>query len=544
MLGMMMDRPLLISNLIEQAARFHGDTEIVSREADRSLHRYTYAAARDRACQVAQALLKLGIRPGDRVATMAWNTHRHFELYYGISGIGAVMHTINPRLFHDQIRYMANHAEDRILFLDLSFVATVEAIAHQLESVRHYVILAPRDQMPATSLPNVLCYEELIAAEAPDFTWPVFDELTASSLCYTSGTTGNPKGALYSHRSTLLHTFGAVSVDALGLSATDCLCPVVPMFHVNGWGTTYSSAMAGCKLVLPGQYLDGESLCTLFEQEGVTISMAVPTVWLGALDYAEKTGRGFFGIKRLVIGGSAVPPAMIESFDKQYGVKVLHAWGMTEMSPLGTVASFKQKHEGAPESVRKSVRASQGRPMPLVDLKIVDGDGRRLPHDGKAFGDLYVRGPCVIAGYFKDEAASRDAFDAEGWFKTGDVCTIDADGYVRITDRSKDVIKSGGEWISSIELENAAMGHPDVAEAAVIGVAHPKWDERPLLIIVLKPGRDLDKVSLLGFLAGRVAKWWLPDDIVAVGQIPHTATGKILKTKLRDDFSNHRLPNS
>jgi 3-(methylthio)propionyl---CoA ligase len=542
MLGMMMDQPLLISTLIEHAARFHGDTQIVSREADRSLHRYTYADADKRARQAAKALLKLGVQPGDRVATMAWNTHRHFELYYGISGIGAVMHTINPRLFHDQIRYMANHAEDSILFLDLSFVANVETIAHEMATIRHYVILAPRDQMPATSLPNVLCYEELIAAETPEFEWPVFNEYTASSLCYTSGTTGNPKGALYSHRSTLLHAFMAISADALAISAMDCLCPVVPMFHVNGWGTTYASAMAGCKLVLPGQYMDGESLCTLFEQEGVTISMAVPTVWLGALKYAEDAGRGFFGIKRLVVGGSAVPPAMIDTFDQKYGVTVLHAWGMTEMSPLGTIATFKTKHLTAPEAVRKSVRESQGRPIPLVDLKIVDGDGKILPHDGKEFGDLYVRGPCIISGYFRDEAANRDAFDAAGWFKTGDVCSIDADGYVHITDRSKDVIKSGGEWISSIELENAAIGHPDIAEAAVIGVRHPKWDERPLLVVVAKPGRDIDKDSVLSFLAERVAKWWLPDDIVTVEQIPHTATGKILKTKLRADFAGHKLP--
>jgi acyl-CoA synthetase (AMP-forming)/AMP-acid ligase II len=542
MLGQMMDRPLLISTLIEQAARFHGDTEIVSREADRSLFRYDFATARGRACQVARALLKLGIRPGDRVATMAWNTHRHFELYYGISGIGAVMHTINPRLFRDQIRYMANHAEDRLLFLDASFVANLETLAAELPTIRHYIILARRADMPATSLPNVLCYEELIDSETPDFDWPVFDERTASSLCYTSGTTGNPKGALYSHRSTLLHAYAAVSVDALGLSARDCLCPVVPMFHVNGWGTAYSSALAGCKLVLPGQYLDGDSLCSLFRQEGVTISMAVPTVWLGALKYVEETGSGFGRIERLVIGGSAVPPAMIDTFDRQYGIKVLHAWGMTEMSPLGTMAAPKRKHEAAPEGVRKAMRESQGRPVPMVELKIVDGEGKRLPHDGKAFGDLYVRGPCVIGGYFHDEDANRGAFDEEGWFKTGDVGSIDLDGYLRITDRSKDVIKSGGEWISSIELENAALNHPDIAEAAVIGVRHPKWDERPLLIVVMKPDRTLDKDAVLGVLAERVAKWWLPDDIVAVDQIPHTATGKILKTKLREDFSLHRLP--
>jgi 3-(methylthio)propionyl---CoA ligase len=542
MFGQMMDRPLLISTLIEHAARFHADTEIVSREPDRSLFRYTFADAHDRARQMAKALKTLGIETGDRVATMAWNTHRHFELYYAISGIGAVMHTINPRLFPDQIRYIANHAEDQVLFFDLSFLPTIEAVAPELTTIRHYVVMADRHQMPKSSLPNLICYEELIAAETPDFTWPLLDERLASSLCYTSGTTGNPKGALYSHRSTLLHALAAVAADALGISAQDCLCPVVPMFHVNGWATAYTASLAGCKLVLPGQYLDGESLCHLFEAEGVTYSMAVPTVWLGALKYVEESGRSFSQVKRLVIGGSAVPPAMIELFEQRYGITVLHAWGMTEMSPMGTFAMLKGKHLGAPDAIRKAVQASQGRPIPLVDLKIVDSEGKRLPHDGKAVGDLLVRGPCIVSGYFHDDAASADAFDAEGWFKTGDVCSIDPDGYMRITDRSKDVIKSGGEWISSIDLENAAVGHPDIAEAAVIGLPHPKWDERPLLIVVMKPGKTLDKPGLQSFLAERVAKWWLPDDIVTIDQIPHTATGKILKTKLRADFAQYRLP--
>jgi acyl-CoA synthetase (AMP-forming)/AMP-acid ligase II len=542
MLGMMMDRPLLISSLIDHAARFHGDTEIVTREPDRSLHRYTYAAAQLRAKQLAKALIRLGIRPGDRVATMAWNSYRHFELYYGISGIGAVLHTINPRLFQDQIRYMANHAEDQVLFLDLSFVAAVEKMAGELKTIRHFVIMAPRDQMPESSLPNLLCYDDLIEAETPEFEWPQFDERTASSLCYTSGTTGNPKGALYSHRSTFLHALTSVGADVLSISARDCLCPVVPMFHVNAWGTPYAAALSGCKFVLPGQFLDGESLCTLFEREEVTLAMAVPTVWLNALKFVQEQKRGFHKVKRLVIGGSAAPPAMIDIFDRDYGVSVIHAWGMTEMSPMGTAANPKRKHETMDEAMRRSVRESQGRPSPLVDLKIVDSEGKRLPHDGAAFGDLYVRGPCIVSEYFNDAAANIDAFDAEGWFKTGDVCSIDPDGYMRITDRSKDVIKSGGEWISSIELENAAMGHPSIAEAAVIGVRHPKWDERPLLIVVLKPGQSLDKPSILAFLAERVAKWWLPDDIVETAQIPHTATGKILKTKLREDFSAYRLP--
>ena len=542
MLGMMMDQPLLISTLIEHAARFHSDTEIVSREADRSIFRYTYAEAAARAKQIAKAIARLGTESGDRIGTLAWNSHRHFELYYAISGTGRVLHTINPRLFPEQLRYIINHAADQILFLEPSFVGLVEKLAPELTTVQHYVIMAPKALMPATSLPNVLCYEDLIEAETPDLEWPRFDEQSASSLCYTSGTTGNPKGALYSHRSTVLHAFAACAADMLGIGAVDSVLPVVPMFHVNAWGIPYSCPLAGAKLVLPGQHLDGESLCTLFDQEQVTFSLGVPTIWLGALKYAEETGKGFSSVKRVVIGGSAAPPSMIEAFDKKHGIRALHAWGMTEMSPLGTGATLKAKHATAsPEDITR-VLCSQGRPSYMVDLKITDEEGRRLPHDGVAIGNLYVRGPWVVSGYYNDPAASAEAFDAEGWFKTGDVCTIDPDGYVRITDRSKDVIKSGGEWISSIELENAALNHPDVAEAAVIGVHHPKWDERPLLVVVMKPERELDKDAVRQVLAERVAKWWLPDDIVAVDQIPHTATGKILKTKLREDFSLHRLP--
>ena len=542
MLGMMMDQPLLISTLIEHAARFHSDTEIVSREADRSIFRYTYAEAAARAKQIAKAIARLGTESGDRIGTLAWNSHRHFELYYAISGTGRVLHTINPRLFPEQLRYIINHAADQILFLEPSFVGLVEKLAPELTTVQHYVIMAPKALMPATSLPNVLCYEDLIEAETPDLEWPRFDEQSASSLCYTSGTTGNPKGALYSHRSTVLHAFAACAADMLGIGAVDSVLPVVPMFHVNAWGIPYSCPLAGAKLVLPGQHLDGESLCTLFDQEQVTFSLGVPTIWLGALKYAEETGKGFSSVKRVVIGGSAAPPSMIATFDKKHGIRALHAWGMTEMSPLGTGATLKAKHATAsPEDITR-VLCSQGRPSYMVDLKITDEEGRRLPHDGVAIGNLYVRGPWVVSGYYNDPAASAEAFDAEGWFKTGDVCTIDPDGYVRITDRSKDVIKSGGEWISSIDLENAAVGHPDVAEAAVIGLPHPRWDERPLLILVPKPGRTIDKAAMMRFLADKVAKWWLPDDIALVEQLPHTATGKLLKTQLRKDFADYRLP--
>ncbi len=538
----MMERPLLISSLIDYAARFHADGEIVSREADKSLFRYTYGAAAARIKRVANGLRRLGINEGDRVATLAWNNHRHFELYFGVSGIGAVLHTVNPRLFHAQLAYMINHAQDRVVFLDLGFLPLVEALAPEIPGVEHFVVLCAAAQLPATGLRNVIAYEDWIAAEREEFDWPQIDERSASSLCYTSGTTGNPKGALYSHRSTLLHTFGVCMADTLGIKARDTVLSVVPMFHVNAWGTPYAAALVGAKFVLPGQHLDGESLCALFRDEKVTIALGVPTVWLGALKHVETTNSDFGTVQTLVVGGSAAPPVMIETLRERYGVNMIHAWGMTEMSPIGTVAGLKAKHVGKDEAELSPVRESQGRPCYLVDLKIVDTEGRPLPWDGKTVGDLYVRGPCVIERYYQDEDADRGAFDREGWFKTGDVCSIDPDGYMRITDRSKDVIKSGGEWISSIDLENAAIGFPGVAEAAVIGVPHPKWDERPLLIVVPKDGIAIDKPALLAFLAGRVAKWWLPDDVVVVDEIPHTATGKILKTELRTRFGTYRLP--
>jgi fatty-acyl-CoA synthase len=541
MFGLMQDRPLLIQQLIDHAAQNHGDTEIVSRTVEGGIHRYTYKDARVRAKQVAEALLGLGIEPGDRIGTLAWNGYRHFELYYGISGMGGVCHTINPRLFPEQIVYIVNHAEDQLLFVDINLLPLVEKLYSQFKTVRHVVAMTDRAHLPKdVKIPNLLVYEELIEGKPGTYEWPVFDERTASSLCYTSGTTGNPKGVLYSHRSTVLHAYGAALPDTLGLSARSVVLPVVPMFHVNAWGLPYTAAMVGAKLVFPGVALDGASLYELFEKEKVSFTAGVPTVWLALLQYMQANKLKLSTVKYAVIGGSAAPPAMIETFDKEYGVEVLHAWGMSEMSPLGSVNHPKAKHADWPEQERFAVRLKQGRPPYGVEMKIVDDAGNSLPHDGKAFGDLLVRGPWVTNGYFKGEGGN--VLREDDWFPTGDVATIDPDGYMQITDRSKDVIKSGGEWISSIDLENAAMAHPAVAEAAVIGVAHPKWDERPLLIVQKKPDAAIDKAALIEFLAGKVAKWWLPDDVQFVDTIPHTATGKILKTRLREDFKGYKLP--
>jgi 3-(methylthio)propionyl---CoA ligase len=542
MRGLMMDRPLLIQSLIQFAARYHAKTEIVSRTTEGPLHRYTYAEAEPRAKQLAKALMRLGIELGDRVATIAWNNHRHFEAYYAISGIGAVCHTINPRLFADQLAYIVNHAQDKVLLVDLTFVPLAEKMAASWPAVRHYVVMTDREHMPATSLPNALCYEEIVTAETPELEWPEFDENTASSLCYTSGTTGNPKGALYSHRSTLLHTYAVCGANNIGIAAHDVLCPIVPMFHVNAWGIPYAAAMAGAKLVFPGSRLDGTSLQQLFEGEGVTCALGVPTVWLGLLQHLEATGKRIDSLKRVTCGGSAVPISMIRTFAERYGVDLIHGWGMTEMSPVGSLSPPKPKLMAEDREAEYVCRARQGTPLFGVEFKIVDPDGKRLPEDGVASGELLVRGPWVIGAYYEDEAASRFALDSEGWFRTGDVATIDAEGCMQIVDRSKDVIKSGGEWISSIDLENAAMGHPDVAEAAVIGLPHPKWDERPLLVVVAKSGRELAADLVIGFLEGKVAKWQLPDDVVFVPEMPHGATGKVLKTQLREMFKNHRLP--
>ena len=543
MLGLMQDRPLLISSLIEHANTFHPGTEIVSRTVEGPIHRCTYGDIHRRAKQVARALRALGVEPGDRIATLAWNGYRHMELYYGVSGMGAVLHTINPRLFPEQIVYIANHAEDKYLFFDLTFAPLIEKLGPLMTSVKGFVAMTDRAHMPALPVRNLICYEELIGVEDSDYEWPVFDENTASSLCYTSGTTGNPKGVLFSHRSTVLHSFAACAVDCLAISATQTLLLVVPMFHVNAWGMPYAGAMAGAKLVLPGPGLDGKSVYELLRDEKVTMALGVPTVWLMLLQHVE-SGRldpkAELVLRRVVIGGSAAPRAMSERFETAFGAFVLHAWGMTEMSPLGTVCNLLAKHRDCTLEQRLDVQTKQGRPLFGVEMKITGDDGRALPHDGKAFGHLMVRGPWITRGYFKGEGG--EILDADGYFDTGDVATIDADGYMQITDRSKDVIKSGGEWISSIDLENAAMGHPGVAEAAVIGVAHPKWQERPLLVVVRKAGQEMTRDDMLKFLENKVAKWWLPDDVAFVSELPHTATGKLLKMKLRETFRDHQLP--
>jgi fatty-acyl-CoA synthase len=543
MQGLMMDMPLLISELIRHADRHHGNTEIVSRTVEGPLHRYTYRQAHGRARRLANALKRLGVGMHDRAATLAWNGYRHFEIYYAVAGSGAVIHTINPRLFPDQIAYIANHAGDKVLFFDLTFAPLVEKLAPQLESVRHFVAMTDRAHMPKSALPGLLCYEELVQAESADFDWPSFDERSAACLCYTSGTTGNPKGALYSHRSTILHAYGAALPDSFGLQARDVVLPVVPMFHVNAWGLPYSAALTGAKLVFPGAQLDGKSVYELFESEGVTLSAGVPTVWLGVLNYMKEHKLRFSTLNRTLIGGSACPPAMLRTLEKEYGVEVRHGWGMTEMSPLGTVCRLKAKHERLPEEEKFAIQDKQGFAIFGVDMRIVNEKGEELPRDGKAFGDLQVRGPWVIRVYFKGVGGDplRTDGKGQGWFPTGDVATLDADGYMQITDRSKDVIKSGGEWISSIDLENIAIAHPAIAEAAVIGVRHPKWDERPIVVAVKRPGQEVSREELLRFYEGKIAKWWMPDDVVFVGELPHTATGKLSKLTLRQQFKDYRL---
>ena len=540
MQGLMMEAPLLITDLIGFADRNHGDTEIVSKTVEGDIHRYTYRDAHARARRLAKVLQALGVKPSERVGTLAWNGYRHYELYYAISGIGSVINTINPRLFPDQIVYISNHAENTALFFELTFLPLVEKLAPQLKSVKHYVLMTDSGHMPKqTSIPNLLCYEDLMAQQDDRYEWPSFDEHTAAALCYTSGTTGNPKGVLYSNRSTVLHAYGAALPDALNLSARDAVLPVVPMFHANAWSLPYACTMVGAKMVFPGPHLDGKSVYDLIEQEKVTLSAGVPTVWLMLLQHLGANKLRFSSLDRTVIGGSACPPAMIRSFQDDYGVNVLHAWGMTEMSPLGTVGSLKAKQAALDKEARYAVQAKQGRSIFGVEMKIVDEQGKELPWDGKRFGNLMVKGPWIASGYLKGEGGDPLV---DGWFPTGDVATIDPDGYMQITDRSKDVIKSGGEWISSIDLENIAVAHPAIAEAAVIGVAHPKWDERPIVVAVKKEGQDVTKEDLLKFFEGKIAKWWMPDDVVFVAELPHTATGKLSKLTIRDRLKDYKLP--
>jgi 3-(methylthio)propionyl---CoA ligase len=541
MRGLMSERPLLVSAIIKHAAIYHPDIEVVSRTVEGPIHRYTYAAAERRSKRLARALLRLGIRPGDRVGTLAWNTFRHFELYYGISGIGAVCHTINPRLFDDQIVYIVNHAADRLLFVDSSFAPLIERLAARLPADCGIVWLTEEGAEPETGLPRLACYGRLIAEEDEDFEWPEFDERTAAALCYTSGTTGKPKGALYSHRSTVLHAFGISLPDAIPLSARDTVCPIVPLFHACGWGTAYTAPMNGAKLVLPGPRLDGQSLYELFEAEGVTVSLGVPTVWLGFEAYLSASGAPCSTLRWILSGGSAVPPSLIEAFENR-GIYVRQGWGMTEMSPLGTTAALKAKHLGLAPDEQMRIKSKQGRPVFGVEMKVIDDAGRAQPHDGQSMGELLVRGPWIVSGYFNDAEATSAAMEDDGWFHTGDVATIDPDGYMQIMDRRKDVIKSGGEWISSIDLENAAVAHADVAEAAVIAVPHPRWAERPLLIVTPRPQRRPQRDELLAFLGRHFPHWMLPDDVVVLEELPHTATGKVMKTALREMFRDHKLP--
>ncbi len=540
LMGQMMSQPLLISSIIAFAARHYGASEIVSRRVEGDIHRYTYRDCERRSRRMARALERLGVTMGQRVATLAWNGYRHMELYYAVSGSGAVLHTVNPRLHPDQIAYILNHAQDQYLFFDLTFLPIAEAIAAQCETVKGFVLMSDRAHMPKdTPIPGLLCYEELVDDSADDYAWPLFDENSAAALCYTSGTTGNPKGALYSHRSTVLHAYASALPNALNVAASDVVLPVVPMFHVNAWGLPYSVLLAGAKMVYPGAAMDGKSLYELFEAEGVTLSAGVPTVWLGLLNHALQNGLEFSTFRRTVIGGSACPPAMMDTLIDKFGVQVIHAWGMTEMSPLGTTGSLLAKHHALPPEQRRKVLQKQGHAIYGVDMKIVDDAGVELPWDGATYGHLLVKGPWVISSYFRNEGG--DVL-VDGWFPTGDVATIDADGYMQITDRSKDVIKSGGEWIGTIDLENIAMAHPAVQQAACIGVAHPKWDERPLLVVVRRAGHELTREQMLAFFDGKVAKWWLPDDVVFVVALPTGATGKIQKNRLREQFSGYQLP--
>ncbi len=532
MLGNMMQRPLLISSLLVHAERHHGSQEIVSKRVEGDIHRYTYRDLGGRARRLANALGELGVEPSDRVATLAWNGYRHMELYFAISGIGAVTHTINPRLHGDQIAWIANHSKAEVLFFDLTFVPLIETIASKLQSVKTFVLMTDRSHMPQTKIDNLVCYEDLLKSATPKSEWPTFDENEASALCYTSGTTGNPKGVLYSHRSTVLHAFALALPDALKLSANDTILPIVPMFHVNAWGLPYAAALVGSKLVYPGPNLDGKSVFELMEAEGVTRGSAVPTVWLGLQNYLQDTGQNFSTLRRVGIGGAACSPTIIREFMRR-NVEVMHGWGMTETSPMATISTLTRKFVGLDEEAQIAQQAKQGRILYGVDMKVVDANGKELPWDGKSSGQLFVQGPWIASKYYR---ATADAHE-NGWFPTGDIATIDADGYMQITDRSKDVIKSGGEWISSTDLENIASGYPGVALAACVAAPHPKWDERPVLFVVRKDGAKVTRDDLLNFYTDKIAKWWTPDEVIFVDEIPIGATGKVLKNKLREKLN-------
>ena len=542
MKGLMQDWPLLVHTILDHAA-WLGPREVVTRTVEGPIHRYGYGDLDRRARMIAGACSRhLGIGFGDVVGTMAWNTHRHAEIWYGLMSLGVVVHTLNPRLFADQLAYIINHAEDQWLFIDLTFVPLMESLSDRLPRVKGYIVMTDESHMSkASRLPNLICYETLITDGDPTLEWPRLDEHTACGICYTSGTTGNPKGVLYSHRSTVLCAMMNCAGDALDLSSRDTVMPVVPMYHANAWSLIFAGPMAGAKLVLPGPKLDGASLFELIATEGVTFTAAVPTLWLSLLNHLDANPQLTIpDLKRVVIGGSACPEAMMRAFIEHHGSDVIHAWGMTEMSPIGSINTQRGGLDHLDRDALWQLKLKQGRPQYGVEMKITDDEGRELPRDGKKFGRLKVRGLAVAAAYMKGEGAS--SFDADGWFDTGDVSTLDEHGYMQITDRAKDVIKSGGEWISSIELENAAMGCPGVAEAAAIGLPHPKWDERPLLVIVRKGDAAVTREEVLAHIAGRIAKWWMPDDVAFVDQIPHTATGKISKLELREQFKDYRFP--